>query len=635
MKHILKTIIIYLYLLILELIYNLATINNFFNINLIYKLIFSLGFAILINIIISLFSPKINKIITNILFIVLTLYFYGQFIFYKLFSIPFAFSSLSLANQALDFKNIIFSTLKNNLIETIFFLIPLIIILIYFNLSKLEKIKLKEFGIALLCYFIIMFIGIGLLNIHKNETYSPYNLYFNINNPNITIQKFGLLTETNLDINRLLFDFKNKVMEEKEVFKETKESYNKIDIDFNKLINNETDAEIKSMHEYFQNSAPTNQNKYTGLYQDKNLIVILAEGFNRIAVSKELTPTLYKMVNSSFVFHNFYSPMFLSTTGGEFQVTTGLVPSQNTLKLWKTKTPNILNSYGHVFNKLGYKTYAYHDWTYTYYDRDKTMPTLGFNNFLGCKNGLETKMNCQVWPPSDIEMIKATIDDYIKEDKFMSFYITVSGHAEYNWYGNKMALKNKDKVQNLDYSEPVKAYLATQIELDQALEVLLKRLEQENILDDTVIALVGDHYPYTLAIEEINELEKEKVDSTFEVAHSNFILYNSQTKKEEVDKIAGNLDVLPTILNLFGIEYDSRLLMGKDIFSDSEGLVILSDGSWITKKGRYNASLNKFIASDEVSSDYVEKINTLVQNKISLSNLLIKHNYYTIIEESR
>ena len=115
----------------------------------------------------------------------------------------------------------------------------------------------------------------------------------------------------------------------------------------------------------------------------------MAEGFNSIAVDENLTPTLYKLTNSGFVFENFYSPVFLSTTGGEFQATTGLIPTQSILNMWKKDKPDIKYALGNSFSKAGYTANAYHDWTYTYYSRQDTMKTLGFDSYMGIGNGLE------------------------------------------------------------------------------------------------------------------------------------------------------------------------------------------------------------------------------------------------------
>ncbi len=639
-KKLLESTVIFIFILLLELVYASATIGSINSNNILYIVFFTLNISLIISLILNLIPRKLSNILKNILVVILSIYYFGQFVFYKIFKMPFSFSSISMADQALDFNKIVINIIKNNYFISLIFLFIMILFIILINRFH-EKLQQKDKYIVIIVslFFISSIISLGLLSINKNKTYSAYNLYYNVSSPTLTVEKFGLLTQTNLDISRQIFGFKADIIngDAQEVIKEEpKVEYNIQDIDFEGLISNETDEEIKSLHEYFNTASATNKNEYTGYYKGKNLIVILAEGFNSIAVDKQITPTLYKMVNNSFVFNNFYSPLFLSTTGGEFQVTAGLLPSQETLKTWKSTSPNLIYSYGNAFKDLGYYVSSYHNWTYSYYNRDKTMLTQGFDNYLACGNGLEQLMNCKSWPTSDIDLINVTSDKYMDQENFMTFYITVSGHAEYNFTGNAMAKKNKTAVEDLPYSDPIKAYLATQIELDKALELLLDNLEKKGILDDTVIALVGDHYPYTLSAEQMNEISDIKRDEQFEVNRSNFILYNSKTPKTEVNKYAGNLDVLPTLLNLFGIDYDSRLIMGKDIFSNSEGLVIFSDHSWISDKGKYNATTGEFtpFKDKNISDDYVETINSTVANKFSISNLIIQKNYYTIIEES-
>lgn len=634
-KNILELGTFYLYLIILETFFAYTSIGHINLGNIPYLLFFTLNIATVIMFIFKLFSAKASRVIKIITSSIIGLYFYGQFIFFKIFKMPFSFSSISMADQAYDFRTIIISTISKNLIPSILFALIIIIFSILYGLIKNQR-RSSYYGFSVIVFLISSVISLCLLKVNENKTYSAYNLYYNISSPTQSLEKFGLLTTTNLDLSRQLFGFETTLTSEaKSVMKQEKNTtkYNTEDIDFDKLISKEMDNEIKSLHQYFATDIPTNKNEYTGYYKDKNLIFILAEGFNSLAVDKELTPTLYKMVNNSFVFNNFYSPLFLSTTGGEFQSTISLLPTQQILKNWKTTTPYLPYSYGNAFQNKGYYVSSYHNWTYSYYDRDKTMPTQGFTNYTACGNGLENLMDCNSWPTSDIDMINATTDKYIKQKKFMTFYITVSGHAEYNFSGNAMAKKNQALVEDLDYSTQIKAYLATQIELDRALETLLKELEEKKILDDTVIALVGDHYPYTISADVMNEKSPFIRDELFEVNRSNFILYNSKTPKTEIKKYASNLDVLPTILNLFGIEYDSRLLMGKDIFSDTEGLVIFSDHSWISDKGKYNVTTKEFTPfTKNISEDYIEMINSKVANKFTISDLLIKKNYYTIIK---
>ena len=159
---------------------------------------------------------------------------------------------------------------------------------------------------------------------------------------------------------------------------------------------------------------------------------------------------------------------------------------------------------------------------------------------------------------------------------------------------------------------------------------MLKKKKKKNILNDTLIVIAPDHYPYGLKTSEMNEVSKIDRSDKFENYHTSLIIYNPTIEKTEVNKVVSGLDILPSVLNLFGMNYDSRLLMGKDIFSETEGLVILSDRSWISDKGKYNSVTKEFTktTNEEVSKEYIEKINTEIYQKFSMSSLILDNDYY-------
>ena len=491
------------------------------------------------------------------------------------------------------------------------------------NYNKINKRNMVLYLILILNSYNIYCLSVMLNN-------SLNNLYYNVDNSSLYKEYVGVIPSTLLDIKRSMFGFEDKVVSvNKNVNIKTKYDKNVIDVDFDKLISDETDKTLLSMHNYFKEENGTYKNKYSEYFKDKNLILFMAESFNSIAVNEELTPTLYELVNNGFVFNNFYSPLVLSTIGGEYQELTGLYPNIEMLsKVWR----NGKNSYewgiGNRFKDMGYNTYAYHDNQYDFQNRNQYLKSIGLDNYLGCGNGLETRIDCTVWPQSDVDMINSTVDDYINDDKFFVYYATVSGHMDYN-YGNYIANKNKSFVEEMDYSLESKAYLATQIELDRALLNLINKLKKSGKLDDTVIALVGDHYPYALDMDNINEISDYERDDLFLVNKSNFILWNSKMDKVKIDKVGSQIDVLPTLYNLFGVKYDSRLIIGKDILSDDEGLSIFNNLSWISDKGKYNSVTGEFVGDGD--EEYVNNMNNIVANRVSMSKYLIKYNYYDLV----
>ena len=630
----------------LELVFRLFTSNRVFGMNLLYSSLYNLFLACLISFIASWGNNKTNKVLFFILIGFMCFIYALQLCVFKMFGFYFDLSLLGATDQVMTFYSEGIKVIIQNIVGVILFFLPFILLLIFNKYFAIRKINWKFNLIKLVSAIAVFLVFILSLNINKDSINSAYELYYHVSNNELNIKKLGVLNAFRLDLQRNIFGFEEKISiidpddyydEDDSDSKEEPDEpvivyeYNNLDIDFDSLIASESNSTIKQMHEYFKNESGTLQNEYTGVFEGKNLILFMAESFNEIAVREDITPTLYKLVNSGFKFNNFYTPTISSTIGGEFQELTGLVAASGFLSPWKSGENYYPFGIATAFQNLGYNTYAYHNHTYTFQSRHKYLASLGFDNYLGCRNGLEDRINCKEWPESDVEMIDTTFDDYINsEEPFMVYYVTVSGHGDYGFNYSAMARKHKDDVAGLNYSEKPLAYLAAQIELNDALELLIARLDAAGELEDTVIALVGDHYPYYLSIDEVNEISSYEKDSVVEVNRSNFILWNSEMETIEIDKVGSQIDVLPTIYNLFGVQYDSRLIIGKDILSTEPGLAIFGNSSWVSDKGTYFASSGKFVSKngEEVSEDYIKYMNRVVSNKITMSRYIMQNDYY-------
>ncbi len=614
----------YISLVYLELMFRILGISTFSYKNL-YSFIYLMFITFVLMFINRLFYKK-GSLVNKIVVFFICLYFSLEIVFKKIFNVYFSIKSIGIAGNLNSFYKEMFNYIYHNIFYIFIMFIPFIIICFISKYMKYNKINKRNMVLYLI--LILNSYNIYCLSVMLNSSLN--NLYYSVDNSSLYKEYVGVIPSTLLDIKRSMFGFEDKVVSvNKNVNIKTKYDKNVIDVDFDKLISEETDKTLLSMHNYFKEENGTYKNKYSEYFKDKNLILFMAESFNSIAVNEELTPTLYELVNNGFVFNNFYSPLVLSTIGGEYQELTGLYPNIEMLsKVWR----NGKNSYewgiGNRFKSLGYNTYAYHDNQYDFQNRNQYLKSIGLDNYLGCGNGLETRIDCTVWPQSDVDMINSTVDDYINDDKFFVYYATVSGHMDYN-YGNYIANKNKEIVDKLPYNIELKAYLATQIELDRALESLIDKLKEKNRLDNTVIALVGDHYPYALKLDSINEISDYERDDLFLINKSNFILWNSKMNTVKINKVASQIDVLPTIYNLFGVKYDSRFITGKDILSDCEGLAIFNNLSWISDKGKYNSITGKFDGDENI--EYVNNINNIVNNRVGISKKLIKYNYYDLV----
>ena len=432
--------------------------------------------------------------------------------------------------------------------------------------------------------------------------------------------------------------------------------YNALDIDFQALADSASDSTLRSMAQYFGSLTPSKKNEYTGLFQGKNLVLITAEAFSPWFISRELTPTLYKLTHEGFVCENYYQPGWgQSTTGGEYAVMTGLLPTWvgSNVSFYASANDDMPFALGNQMRALGYRTGAYHDNIYNYYNRDKTHPNLGYD-YQGVGSGL-TMTEDGSWPYSDLEMVQNTIGDYI--DGYVSdgtpfhvYYMTVSGHGSYGW-GHAMAAKNRAKAQAAypNASTQVQAYVAANLELENALTYLLEQLEAAGIAEDTVICMSADHYPYLLAEPETdyyNEL-RGVVDSerdTDRYRNALVLWCGGMENAVTVTEPCSAVDIVPTLSNLFGLEYDSRLLSGRDVLdkdydagsaSGSIPLVILptsSGNSWATAAGVFEATTRTFNARPGVTveNDYVSRVNNIVALQYNYAQQLIARDYYRV-----
>jgi len=403
-------------------------------------------------------------------------------------------------------------------------------------------------------------------------------------------------------------------------------------------------GKMKELHRYVASLSPTFKNAYTGLFEGKNLIFITAEAFTAECIDPELTPTLYRLATRGINFTDYYQPAGAGTTGGEYQNIFGLLPSYGGSSFSTTAKRKNATTLFYQLGKLGYYGQAFHNNSYTYYSRDKTHTNLGFSNgYMGYGNGIE-KFVRNLWPQSDLEMIEGTLPMYIDKSPFCIYYMTVSGHGAYTVSGNSMTRKNWNKVAHLDCSDTVKGYYAANLELEYAVAALVRALESKGIADDTVICISSDHFPYALdadaalgKMKYLSELYGYDVTNTLQRDHNRLILWCGSLEEQEpvtVSSPTSSLDILPTLLNLFGIPYDSRLYIGRDVFSDSEAIVFNSGYDWKTELGTYLAATGKFTPASKdvvIPDGYVAKVKAIVRNKVSFSRAVLDYDYYKAV----
>ncbi len=641
--------------------------------NLLFPILFAAALGFILSAVLSMLGPKLRWNLTNIIMAVIAFYYGLEVVLRNTYQTYMNLSTIfsELGNVTGNYGGDVANAFKGAIPVIIFYYIPFILRLALRKTYKTPRDYHPQITAATLGCWIGIW-GLGVLLAMSLPGTSPkfsskyefdtamrtfgiaegtgLNMQYSLSgNPNAQqFVKTDTVVEETVDEETVYVDVSEEPEEiVEEIVEEIEEAvdygYNVMNIDFDALIE-ETDSEIvKNISEYVNSLEPSAKNEYTGLFEGKNLITISAESFAMQAINEDLTPTLYRLANNGIKFTDFYQPAWGgSTSTGEYSILIGLVPTESTDSMTSTIGDNLYFTTGNQFQRLGYTSLAFHNGTYTYYDRDKTHTNLGYDSFTAFGSGLEDLV--PKWS-EDEPTFRATMETYIDQQPFNVYYMSYSGHCDYV-AGDPKVTQYYDELKEYygdTYKDTTLYYLCYQMEFEHALTTMVDMLEEAGIADDTVIVICPDHYPYGLAQSStfgntedyLKDLYKVDSYDGFVRDRTSLIIWSGciEDMGLEVDTPVYSLDILPTISNLFGLEYDSRLLVGRDVFSDEEPLCIWADYSFLTEKGWYNADTGVFLPTtdEEVTDEYIDYIETIVQNKVAFSMAVPKYDYYGIL----
>lgn len=644
-----------LLLLYLEVLLHLSTfgiLKSYFLLVSGFTAVFAFGLALLT----SLFPRTVNYLISLVLTIFVILIYGSQMIYYFVFGSLYSISQVGQGGDAITtFWRELLVTMGDNIPWILLLFVPIAAIILlhrFYRKSFSRATGLWLFCLAVLAVAVQL---VTLWGIRLGGTDYFSNHYFYTSNTTTTDQaadRFGLLTALRLDITGKAASAEEEGSDyyipiitestEPEATESTEPTapkvieYNVLDIDLDSLSTKTENKKIQALNDYISQLSGTNKNDYTGLLKDYNLILLCAEAFSPAAIQPDITPTLYKLTQQGIIFNNFYNTFPNNTTDGEYALCMGQYPDasrdQNKPSFNETRHQYLPYCLGNAFtDQLGLTSYGYHNYRGYYYNRVATHPNMGYKmKFSGAGMTFTTG-----WPASDYEMMQQSIDDYIGQEQFHAYYMTFSGHMSYNRSTNKIAARNYDLVKDLDLGEQAKCYLSCHIELDKAMAYLLERLEEAGIADRTAIVIVGDHFPYGMTeLDQYSDLVGYEIDAFNKYKSSLVFWVGGMEENIVVDEYCCNVDVLPTLLNLWGLQYDSRMLAGTDVFSDGTHMAVLKDGSIFTDKMWLNATTGEIryqVPESQLPQGYAENMVKLVQTKQALSRDVLSTGYYNFV----
>ncbi len=622
-------------LILSELIFKILEFGFTFDLSLLRITLFCLGFSGIVATILSLLPLKPAKIIHNILCIVLPIYALFQIGIYNMMH---SYATLKTAGGlAGAMVSYVFQYIRQ---MPIAYWLMLLIPIGYFILQKryINVYKSKNWKntiIILASALVLDEAGLLLTAIYGDWEQYSYPTY-----QESAIREYGIERFLLRDL-ATIFTEKEATLEE-ETYEQIDSTREIDDTEWEKLSEEDDNTDRQTIDNYLMNRNIDGYNDKTGLLEGKNLIYIMIEAFDYIGIDEELTPTLYKMMNSGWNFSNHYTPKFdTGTSDSELISETSLIPRRDTNVYAEYSTNDWTNSIFYLFNQAGYTTQAYHNWTDEFYPRKTMMESLYCEDYEDWSDIATDDDTIPGWQ-SDYELFKRTTDKYINEDKFMTMYITSSTHFPYNTTWDELGNKYLDEINKVhpDYPEDVKHYISKAMELDKGLEYLLEALEEAGKADDTAIVFFADHHPLNMDINYLYDYTPEIDSSGLTVDRSvgmnefrsPLVMYCPSILGDETfTGVSSTYDILPTVLNLYNINYDPRLLLGTDYFSDSENIVYFPDGDWATDQGIYYASTGTFEPTDEdaeVSDTYVSNMTTKVNNAFNISLMIYQTDYF-------
>lgn len=625
-KEILHSFLLILPFILMDIITRIMNDIDFYKFYYLTPNLFTTIYIILFYQITKCFKGIIGKILYTLNFIFWFIMFIVNNVYYSITDNFFDFILLELAGEGSEYFT---DAIKNaNPLIWVFACFILIIFIIALKLNKQQKENnFKKLGIVLVSFVILHFLIPYTLGSANDElTFSTWrnarNIYINFNDANKSLVISGLYeyTTRNFYITYL----------------QSEEEVNEADIAF-------IDSTIDDEETY--------KTKYTGKFDGKNLIFIQLEGIDDWVLTEDIMPNLYNLTKSSYNFTNHYSYYNGggSTFNSEFAVNTGYItPLSYTQNAYTFNKNTFTYSMANLFKSKGYQVNAFHMNSAEYYSRGINYKNWGYDNYYGLKDqSYYTNKSYNL----DRELILNPVFNELMfptNQKFVNYIITYSNHMPFTSEKGvcKQILDLEKQEQEETTEETTKKTKTTKTtetttekiyteeecikiqaqETDLMIGLLMDRLEELKLLEDTVIVAYADHYLYTIEDETILEEHKDETENNL-INHTPMFIYSKGLKKKNIKEVTSQLDILPTVLNLFGMEYHPSYYLGKDALNpDYEGIVFFSDYSWYD--GKVYVENGEVVNNKKISASDLEEKNSYVNYITEKNDKILKYDYF-------
>ena len=647
-----------------ELIFRLCAHMPIFSYPTLRVFVSTLFLSSLLGYMLSFCNKIVARVIIGVLIFLTNFYAYLQLGFNNFLGVYMSFGTSSQLGAVVDYIKDFLHSIK--LVYYTAF-IPFVFVLAYLILfekkiynndrtnidkeTKKYKFYIKSLNMVGIALVLISVYYLTLtLKFMQNDLQLTKNkdLIVNPSVPSTAIQQFGTTVFALGDIKVTLFPMDEKLSYQYHKKKTNNQTPGDPALDFTRTIDdtaweqviaNEKNSTYNTLNNYFISQDITSKNEYTGMFKGKNVIFIMLESVSDIMIDPELFPNFYKMYSEGWHWENNYSPRNACATGNnEMSGMLSLFTINNNCTANNYKNNTYFESIFNIYNNDGYRTTSMHDYTEAYYYRSTIHKNMGSGEYYGVnKLGIPYQNEYVNWASDEDFMYKA-LDILTNTDDtrpFMTWLTTVSGHQPYS-ASSILGDKYLKDFSGLNYSTEMKRYLSKIKVTDDGLGVLLKGLEEKGILDDTVIVMYGDHYPYGMNRNTIKQVLSYNLDD-YEIERVPFVIYNSKMEPKTFSSYTSYMNIVPTLANLFDLNYDPRLYMGHDLLDpEYQSIVVFADGSWKNEKAYYNAQngVVKNYVEDAYTNEEIKAINESVSYKMKMSSLAIKNDYFNYLNNA-
>lgn len=552
-----------------------------------------------------------SKIAYWVLFSLFFILFLTNTIYYSFTSFYFSFNLMLMAGEGSSY---IWDTIihANPLIYILAVCIVIIAVIVFKKAPEKKLFRPKRLGVIFLIFIALhllapLCLGFANSNLKWSSFRNPRNIYNSYSDSNKSMRVSGLYE----------YSFRNFYI----TFLKPKESISKDDKEF--------------LDKIYQAEDKKQPDEYTGIFKDKNVIFLQLEGMDNWLLTKKTTPNLYGLMKNSINFKDHYS---IYTGGGstfnsEFAVNTGFTtPVSYTENVYTLNTNTFDYTMAKLFKKEGYAVNAFHMNTSGFYSRGINYKAWGYDNYFGLQD-IASYDTLDYELDRELILNKTFYDNMFKQNsKFVDYIITYTPHTPFTTskeVGQLVAEMKygKDNIPDLSEEETAKLMVG---ETDYMVGLLIQALKDNNLYDNTVIVAYSDHYLYT--INDKTVLDKNKNTLGNLINHTPFFIWSSDIQPKNVNKVTMQMNILPTVLNLFGIDYNSNYYLGTNALAKNyKGIAFFSDYSWYD--GNVYVDDEKILNKGKLSPKKREETSELVHNIIRKNDLTLKYDYFKTLKK--